>query len=145
MKKNKSFKTSFLSAYNEQGKPNIRSLDASKKQSGVYFIKNTQDEIVYVGFSSTQLYKTVYRHFQKWTDVVKTNPRYTYPKTYKVRIIFTTPERAATLEKYLIKKLKPRDNNFKYENYFLTEIEIKDSIKTISEAEQFSNLDEPPF
>ena len=106
--------TSFLSAYNSEGKPNLKVLSASIKQSGVYFIKDTQDKIVYVGYSATNLYKTIYRHFQEWND--KKQRRFVYPRTYKVRIIFTTPTRAALLEKYLITKMEPRDNNLIYEN-----------------------------
>ena len=143
MKKN--YKTFFLSAYDKNGKPNIKALDYKKKQSGVYFIKNTLDKIVYVGYSENNLYKTIYRHFQQWTDKTKQQPRFVYDKKYKVRIIFTTPQRAAMLEKYLIKKMQPEDNSFKYQNYFLTEKEIEKSVEVIESAINFSNLEEPPF
>lgn len=146
MKKN--YKTSFLHAYDSNGKPNIKSLDYKKKQSGVYFIKNNKEEIVYVGFSSTNLYKTIYRHFQTWNDnrpnEVK-EKRYVYPKEYKVRILFTTPEKATILEKYLIKKMQPRDNREKYINYFQSQSDEKKAVQVIETAEQFSNLEEPPF
>ena len=105
----KAEKTSFLSAYNDEGKPNLKVLSASLKQSGVYFVKDNKDTIVYVGYSESNLYKTIYRHFQSWND--KTQRRATFPKSYKVRIIFTTPKRAALLEKYLISKFKPKDND----------------------------------
>ncbi len=105
----KAQKTYFLSAYNDEGKPNIKLLNPKGNQSGVYFVKNNAGEIVYVGYSESNLYKTIYRHFQSWND--KTQRRATFPKSYKVRIIFTTPKRAALLEKYLISKFKPKDND----------------------------------
>lgn len=108
-------KTKFLQPYRtEKGKqrPNLPHLREGK-QAGVYLIKSKRsDKIIYVGYSETQLYKTIYRHFQEWND--RNQDRFTYNKTgYLVRIIFTTPGRAAILEKYLIKKLKPRDNKDK--------------------------------
>lgn len=102
-------------------------LSSTAQLSGVYFIKsNRSDKIIYVGYSVGKLYSTIYRHFQKWTDIqraVKT--RFTYAKMgYKVRIIFTTPQRAALLEKYLIMKLQPRDNSIKYEQYLTKKQEL---------------------
>lgn len=107
--KPKGKKTIFLNAYDKDGKPNIKVLKPSQKQSGVYLIKNTADKIVYVGYSETQLYKTIYRHFQSWND--RTQRRATFPRDYKVRVILTTPARALTLEKYLINKLQPKEND----------------------------------
>lgn len=66
-------------------------------ESGVYLIRsNRTQDIVYVGSSSTQLKKTIYRHFQQWTDRQQSTgrmfDRHTFPKTgYQVRIIKTTP------------------------------------------------------
>jgi hypothetical protein len=118
------YKTRFLDPYkkdkNGNLKPNLPHLTTTRKQSGVYLIQsNRTGKIIYVGFSEGQLYKTIYRHFQKWVDIdKKVKTRFTYNKEgYKVRVIFTTPGRAALLEKYLIMKLNPRDNSIKYEQY----------------------------
>lgn len=117
-------KTRFVEPYklNKNGKlsTNLPFLDSTKKQSGVYLIKSKRSgKIVYVGYSEGKLYHTLFRHFQKWVDIqraVKT--RFTYSKTgYTVRVIMTTASRAALLEKHLITKLKPRDNELKYDNY----------------------------
>lgn len=122
----KAIRTNFVAPY--KGKStNIPFLDYKKKQSGVYLIRSDRTgQIIYIGFSEGNLYKTIYRHFQEWTDIsreVKT--RFTYNKTgYSVRVIFCNPGRAALLEKYLIMKMKPRDNDYKYQNY-LTPSQIK--------------------
>lgn len=100
---------------------NLPLLDHKKDQAGVYFIKKIgSPKILYVGYSENSLYKTIYRHFQKWIDISREKKtRFTYPKDgYMVKIIFTDKDKAAMLEKHFIRKLKPRDNNFKYEMYF---------------------------
>ena len=90
-------------------------------QAGVYFIRsNRTGAIVYVGSSTTQLKKTIYRHFQQWTDKQKSNnrsfERVTYAKTgYQIRFFKCTAEQALRMEKYLINKLEPRDNPLKYQ------------------------------
>lgn len=89
------------------------------KTPGVYLIyKNSQ--LVYVGFSSYNVYKTLYRHFQYWND--PTQVRVTYSAkdpNIKVRVIYTTALRAKKLEKAIILKYKPKDNPDKYESYSL--------------------------
>jgi len=126
MERNKKLttRTTFLAPYkltpSGRNVLNINALSHNTPQAGVYFIKeNKSNTIVYVGYSVSNLYKTITRHFQSWTDIqraVKT--RFTYPKYgYSVKIIFTTPTEAALLEKYFILKLQPRDNSIKYENY----------------------------
>jgi hypothetical protein len=90
----------------------ITAFRPSLKRSGVYLIKEN-NEIVYVGFSGTDLYTTMYRHFQTWND--KKGPRVTYfsklkKKYYTVRVVYCTPLQAAKLEKSLIAKYQPRDN-----------------------------------
>lgn len=88
---------------------------AKRNKSGVYIIyKNNKP--VYIGFSRTDVYKALYRHFQKWSD--KTQVRVTYDPnnaSYKVRVIYcNTSLNADRLEKALIIKLKPKDNPQKY-------------------------------
>lgn len=128
---------------------NINALSHNVPQAGVYFIKeNKSNTIVYVGFSVSNLYKTITRHFQTWTDIqraVKT--RFTYPKYgYSVKIIFTTPKEAALLEKYFILKLQPRDNTIKYENYlFPDEINKAESIVNNDYIFLSNTTEETPF
>jgi excinuclease UvrABC nuclease subunit len=102
----------------KNGKP---ALEYKKTQRpAVYFIKEN-NKIVYVGMSATNLYKTLYRHFQTWNDKraqyrSANYTRKTYDKTAKVRVIFCTALQADRLETYLIQKLKPRDNEHKYKD-----------------------------
>jgi excinuclease UvrABC nuclease subunit len=117
-------RTTFLAPYkltpSGRNVLNINALSHNTPQAGVYFIKeNKSNTIVYVGYSVSNLYKTITRHFQSWTDIQRAiKTRFTYPKYgYSVKIIFTTPKEAALLEKYFILKLQPRDNTIKYENY----------------------------
>jgi hypothetical protein len=98
----------------------------------VYLIKEN-DKLVYVGVSTVDLYKTLYRPFQTWTDtnyrtqkVRPASDRVTYKermkrKRYTVRIVFCTPKQAERLEKMLIIKYQPRDNAIKYESYSHTQ------------------------
>lgn len=79
------------------------------RQAGVYLISDAAGDIVYIGFSANQLYKTLYRHFETWND--RRQARNTYDRnTHQVRVIYTTPKRAGQIEMYLVNKLKPRDN-----------------------------------
>ena len=105
-------KSKWLPPYIEEGKTTFKHL---RKRSGVYIIKDGK-EVLYIGHSKTQLYKTLYRHFQKWKHPFQTVFTYRYKEmsAFKVRVILTTPARAEKLEHFLIKKLKPRDNIDKY-------------------------------
>ena len=90
---------------------NLKSnLGFAKGKSGVYLIYNADQVCVYVGYSETQLEKTVLRHFQHWKDWRQKRVSYTDRDAMKVRIIITTAIRAAKLEKALILTLKPKDN-----------------------------------
>ena len=127
-------KSEFLPPYTD-GKTTFR--DAVNK-AGVYLIKNSAKEIVYVGYSRNNLYRTLYRHFQKWDD--SQQPRTTYGKHgYTVRVILTTPDQATRLEKYLIKKMKPRDNSVEYDNVEATT--GQNDFEKAKDAEDW----EPPF
>lgn len=108
-------------------------------QAGVYLIRHIQSgSVVYVGSSTTQLKKTIYRHFQEWTDKQRSTGRQferkTYPKQgyYQVRFIKCTAAQALKLEKALIIKLQPKDNPLKYDN--LSKEQIETGKRLISEA-----------
>jgi len=98
-------------------KPNLR-INSKRFNSGVYFIKNAENnKIEYIGFSQSQLYKTIYRHFQKWND--KAQERIIFNKrNHKIKIIFCSPSKALKFEKILIQRYKPRFNKFQYEANF---------------------------
>ena len=103
-------KTKLVKPYTN-GKPTLKRL----YKPGTYIIyKETGADKprvpVYVGFSGSNVYKTLYRHFQSWND--STQVRTTYSKTgpYKVRVILSGPKTAEKLERLLLSKLQPKDN-----------------------------------
>ena len=114
---------------------------------GVYIIYKGATPI-YVGFSSYDVKKTMYRHFQKWTD--KRHPdnrrgylydRVTYSdrtKIYCQVYICSTPKQAAALEQILILKLKPRDNTSKIDLFSQSyKREIIDKVKQAKDVDIF--------
>lgn len=108
----------FLAPYQKSGKTTFR---ATVNRAGVYLIKeNTR--LVYVGMSAKNLYKTLYRHFEKWhhsgQEVVTYAGRLNRHK-YTVRVVLSTALQAARLERALIIKHRPRDNENKYTQYSL--------------------------
>lgn len=105
----------FRPPYQKNGKTTF----PERERPGVYIIKE-DNKIVYVGFSSNNLYRTMYRHFQRWHH--RFQPVVTYSnrikeKAYTVRVIYCTPKQADKLEKMLIKKYQPRDNDLSYIDY----------------------------
>lgn len=126
----KTARTRFLDLYkfDDQGNAsiNINSLNPQVGQSGCYIIKDPFDNICYIGYSASNLYKTITRHFQHWSDKSRLAPRIVYPKQgYKVKIIYCSPSNAWALEKYLINKYRPADNEQKYQNYLTQSQENK--------------------
>ena len=122
---------------------------------GVYIIKKG-DRVLYVGMSSKDVSRTLYRHFQTWTDnrssYTKKNEAYervTYKgenlNLFLVKVIYCpTPREANILEQLLLKKFRPRDNEMKtylFDKYEYEGIETKlDHSKFISAADE-----EAPF
>ena len=109
-------KTRWKEPYNKQGKTNF----PERERPGVYLIKSkASGKIVYVGYSSNNLYRTMYRHFQAWNH--SEQPIVTYqakgPDNYLVRVIYCTAKQAVTLEELLILKHKPEDNPQKLDFY----------------------------
>ena len=131
-------KFKFLPPYKREGKTNF---PETQRRSGVYIIKE-DSRIVYVGMSGGNLYKTLYRHFETWDHPYQEVTTYAGKKNkYLVRIVLCTPGQAARLERYLIKKLNPRDNTVKYEHY---KIEFIDE-KTYQAYQETKTIDEVPF
>ena len=100
-------------------KTTLTGISATGKVSGAYLIYHIPSQsIVYVGKSHTQLYKTIYRHFQKWKRP-KNNPGDFGYKTfrnanqYAIRAFICTPKQADRLELYWINRYKPKHNSEK--------------------------------
>lgn len=127
-----------------QFRVNIPQLRDTDKQAGVYLIKSKRTgEIIYIGYSSSQLYKTILRHFQTWNDPQQ--ERFTYSKgNYLIRVILTTPRRAALLEQYLILKYLPRDNKNKYQ-LSLSLPEENSAKEILNDCPFLKQTDECPF
>lgn len=112
-------------------------------QTGVYLIKEA-GHIVYVGYSSSNLYRTFTRHFQDWeSDQRRVEYKNRNSAKLTARIIYTTPLQAQTLEKALIIKYNPRDNANKFESYAL-DFKDKELIKQVNQAEAVNFKNEPP-
>lgn len=102
-------KSKFMPPYTPDGHTTFRNTD---KKSGVYLIKES-GKVVYIGYSGSNLYRTLYRHFQEWNHKYQNVVTYSNRDKYTVRVILTTPQQADRLETYLIKKYLPRDNQEK--------------------------------
>ncbi len=118
---------------------NKLTLNAYKGKSGVYLIRKGE-KVVYVGYSGYNLYETIRRHFNEWNLNNKPYRNFYSHKGYEVRVILCTPAQAAKLEKVLILKYNPKDNELKYENY---QFGAKDT--AVWEKYKFATDEEPPF
>ncbi len=89
------------------------------KKKGVYHIYE-DNKLVYIGHSASNLYKTILRHFQEWTDTAQPG-RITYvnrrKSRYTVKVWLTTAYDAPILEETHILKYRPRDNKMKVDTY----------------------------
>ena len=124
-KKAKIYYTSYFPPYFKKfksGEPNKTIIETptipsiNKKETGVYIIKEKgkDGKVKYVGYSSRNVYKTSYRHFQSWED---RQIRITFPKFgYVIRYILVSKEIAkyikaieeANIAKYYNTILNPR-------------------------------------
>ncbi len=116
----KPLKTTWFSPYTQ--KNNMGNLVPGKgirkkfnNKSGVYLIKSVSSgQVVYVGVSTTNLYRTAYRHFQTWNDAQQQRKVFN-PADFLIRFIFCPPSRAIRLEQYLIDVFKPEFNETLYQ------------------------------
>lgn len=82
--------------------------EATKKRSGMYEIYKGS-ELVYIGFSGVDLYKTIQRHFQAWED--EEQRRYTVnPLNVRVVVYAIPPREAAIREAQQILEQNPEGN-----------------------------------
>jgi len=147
-------RTKLLPPYQEDGSTTF----PLRNQPGVYLIYRerntflgTEKELRYVGYSATDLYKTMYRHFQTWNDrqaaagLREERTVFKVRSGIKVRVIYCrTAAQARELERALIIKHRPPSNPDKLELYELTE--HGEQLATIPrEAEWITNLEEVPF
>jgi len=107
--------TDFFSPFDDRDKSTFNKLIDAK--SGVYLIKDDLlNEIVYIGFSGSQLFKTIYRHFYEYRQ---NNTRVYFPRQMrpqiKIAVCLCEPDNAWILEKYLIFMDKRLVNTNKYE------------------------------
>jgi len=122
---------------------------------GVYIIKKGE-KYVYVGLSYTDVKRTLYRHFQKWTDKrteftkkAQVYERVTYDgenrNLFTIKVVFCKTEQETTLLEYLlIKKLKPRDNTLK--NSMYDAFDITKTVEKFNNASQWQpDNEEAPF
>lgn len=111
-------KSRFIPVYRLENGRRRSNISNARQRPGVYIIKEL-GRIVYIGHSASDVYKTAMRHFQSWDD--PTQDRITYVnkqlENFTIRIIFTTPKQAPALEKKLILRHNPRDNELKYGTY----------------------------
>lgn len=129
----KAYKTKWFDPYTDgaKRKTNIPGLRLTA-QAGVYFIRSKRtNNIVYIGYSASSLYKTIYRHFQKWNDPQQERNTYN-PKNYEVRVIFTRPALAAKIEKVLIQRIQPRDNGQKYQSIIKESQEAAEALRNLT-------------
>jgi excinuclease UvrABC nuclease subunit len=91
------------------------------KKPGCYLIKNkTTGFITYIGMSSVNVYKALYRHFQQWNDKPWRVTYHDYDN-YLIRVIICqNRQHAAITERRLIKWFKPTDNHEYYEDWEYT-------------------------
>lgn len=109
--------TPWFSPYwiNENGKERTALKQFTASAHGVYLIRSKQTgAVLYVGSSSCNLYSTLYRHFQSWTDG---QHRATYQSrtAYEVKILISDRRTAHILESEMIDRHQPRDNKAKYQ------------------------------
>lgn len=101
-------RTKYLPPYTDSG----RTTFPARQRPGVYVIKKA-GRLRYIGFSRTDVYKALYRHFQTWNDSSRPEPRVVYRQLsdVRVRVIYTdTPAQASRLERALIIRFAPPDN-----------------------------------
>jgi len=100
--------------------PGKTTFPGTRNRSGVYLIKE-DGKIVYIGYSGSNLYRTMYRHFEAWSHSQKvvTYKGMMKSKNYTIRVVLCTTIQAARLERALIIKYQPRDNDEKYKGYQL--------------------------
>ena len=140
-------KTRFFRPYRKNGRQTLQ-----KTGPGVYIIR-LEGKTAYVGMSAKDVKKTMYRHFQQWTDirpermkVYSAHERVTFAgmdmEKFLCRVIFCKAEKAAKLETALILKHTPEYNRLKLE--YLTKAQ-REKIQEEYKAAEFVPMDEETY
>lgn len=143
-------RTRLLRPYKKDGSTSF----PARKRKGVYLIYRVrvfgEPVLRYVGYSGSDVYKALYRHFQEWNDrqarLGQRQERITYspPGSYRVRVVYTrTKGEAQELERALILKYQPPDNPDKLELFTLTK--AGETYVKQAEAADFVDDLEAPF
>jgi predicted GIY-YIG superfamily endonuclease len=130
--------------YNDKGKD--KTTFNARNIGGVYLIFK-KDRLVYCGYSRSNLYRTLYRHFQEWTSPQSRTIYYDL-KDITVTVIYCKlPRQAAALEKAIIIKHKPRDNDHKYDMYTNSpnENQVYDLVTGLKVKPIITNQEDDPF
>ena len=155
MQKTKLFKPYLQDKTNRRAKCKLKITGA-----GVYYIyeriTGTQSfKLVYIGYASSDVKRTMYRHFQKWID--KRHPetrkteriervsyfdKYFKNDDYKCKVVFCKDaQESANLELAQIAKLKPRDNRLKMQfDEMVKYNDLLEKAQLLSEKQAFDDL-----
>jgi hypothetical protein len=88
---------------------------SERNKPGVYIVYEDK-KVVYVGYSGNNVYRTMYRHFQRWSDNTQYRALFNRNR-HKVRLIYCTQAKAKKLEDALILKYKPVYNSNIFANF----------------------------
>lgn len=125
-------KSRFLPPYAPDGSATFSDM---RGRSGVYVIRRN-GVVVYVGYSSTNLYRTLYRHFQRWTHHSQEVVTYVNDRgVFTVRVLLCSPAQAKRYEVALVRKYKPRDNARKMSSMNLSAKEEEKLVSNYGRAE----------
>ena len=117
-------KSRFLAPYTKDGKTRF----PARFKSGVYLIKSKSGEMLYIGSSGVDVYKTCYRHLQNWSSFQKVVTYVNDLENILLRVVYCTPKQALELEKKLIWKHSPKDNIYQYEEEELVNDYYRDDV-----------------
>ena len=91
-----------------------------KPKHGVYIIKRSGGKRpLYIGYSASNLYKTLYRHFQYWVEPKHQHATYKGKHGYRVRVLIPPASLVKDLEHLLVQHFNPRDNHLRYQGHQL--------------------------
>lgn len=114
---------------------------------GVYQIF-ISGKLRYIGYSGTQLEKTILRHFQSWPDATQVRVSYSKRERANATVRITlcrTPTQAQRLEAALIIKCKPVDNPEKLKRLMTKQEEIFCNTWDGLPPHTYTEMEEAPF
>jgi hypothetical protein len=133
-------RTKYLPPYTDTG----RTTFPARQRAGVYVIRKA-GRLRYIGFSRSDVYKALYRHFQTWNDRSRPDPRIVYRNLgdVTVRVIYTdSAQQAGRLERALIIRFTPPDNPQQLLDYQETE-QMRRDMAAAADADWLPTVDVP--